>query len=130
MRKLVSASGNAVTLDDLLAHFYKARPADLAVGRRRPGLGMTTQVTVVSTKGGVGKTALTANLGGILAIWASGPPRHKDVQPTLSSYYRLTNRVPRVCESGSEPASLSPLPIGLADAALICRPFLRGAACE
>ena len=37
MQKLVSASGNTVTLDDLLAHFYKTRPADLAVGRRRPG---------------------------------------------------------------------------------------------
>lgn len=36
MRKLVSASGNVVTLDDLLAHFYKTRPADLGPARRRP----------------------------------------------------------------------------------------------
>lgn len=36
MRKLVSASGNAVTLDDLLAHFYKTRPADLGPARSRP----------------------------------------------------------------------------------------------
>ena len=36
MRKLASASGNAVTLDDLLRHFYKTRPADLRPARRRP----------------------------------------------------------------------------------------------
>jgi chromosome partitioning related protein ParA len=45
-------------------------------------------VTITSTKGGVGKTTLTANLGGILADLG-----HRvllvdaDIQPTLSSYF-------------------------------------------
>ncbi len=48
------------------------------------------KITIVSTKGGVGKTTLTANLGGLLAD--SG--YHvllidADPQPTLSSYYAL-----------------------------------------
>ena len=97
---------------------------------------MTTQVTVVSTKGGVGKTALTANLGGILAdlgqrvLLVDG-----DVQATLSSYYRLTNRAPRelveILETRDTPSGLESLlslvhelPIGLGDAALTSRPVL------
>ncbi len=48
------------------------------------------KITIISTKGGVGKTTLTANLGGILA-----DAGYKvllidaDPQPTLSSYYPL-----------------------------------------
>ena len=54
---------------------------------------VTIKVTVTSTKGGVGKTTLTANLGGLLADLG-----HRvllvdaDVQPTLSSYYALAER--------------------------------------
>lgn len=46
------------------------------------------KITIVSTKGGVGKTTLTANLGGLLAD--SGYRVlliDADPQPTLSSYY-------------------------------------------
>jgi chromosome partitioning related protein ParA len=78
---------------------------------------MTTQVTVVSTKGGVGKTTLTANLGGILAdlgqrvLLVDG-----DMQPTLSRYYRLTNRAPRglveILENGEVAESISRTDIG------------------
>jgi chromosome partitioning related protein ParA len=47
-------------------------------------------ITVCSTKGGVGKTTLAANLGGLLAALG----QHvllidADIQPTLSSYYTL-----------------------------------------
>jgi chromosome partitioning related protein ParA len=51
------------------------------------------KITIVSTKGGVGKTTLTANLGGILAD--SGFKVlliDADPQPTLSSYYPLEHR--------------------------------------
>ena len=54
---------------------------------------MALKITVTSTKGGVGKTTLTANLGGILADLG-----HRvllvdaDIQPTLSSYYPLESR--------------------------------------
>lgn len=50
-------------------------------------------ITICSTKGGVGKTTLTANLGGFLA---SAGCRllmvDADIQPTLSSYYPLAAR--------------------------------------
>lgn len=39
MRKLVAASGNRVTLDDLLTHFYKKRPSDAGLARRRSASG-------------------------------------------------------------------------------------------
>ena len=51
------------------------------------------KITIVSTKGGVGKTTLTANLGGILAD--SGYKVlliDADPQPTLSSYYPIACR--------------------------------------
>ena len=51
------------------------------------------KITIVSTKGGVGKTTLTANLGGILAD--SGYRIlliDADPQPTLSSYFRIKNQ--------------------------------------
>lgn len=54
-----------------------------------------TVITVTSTKGGVGKTTLTANIGGFLAD--SGKRVlivDADIQPTLSSYYRLEHRAP------------------------------------
>lgn len=56
---------------------------------------MALKITVTSTKGGVGKTTLTANLGAILADLG-----HRvllvdaDAQPTLSSYYPLQARAP------------------------------------
>lgn len=50
-------------------------------------------VTVCSTKGGVGKTTLTANLGGILADSDCRVLMvDADVQPALSSYYPLEHR--------------------------------------
>ncbi len=51
------------------------------------------KITIVSTKGGVGKTTLTANLGGILAD--SGYRVlliDADPQPTLSSYYPISSQ--------------------------------------
>lgn len=51
------------------------------------------KITIVSTKGGVGKTTLTANLGGILADFGYRVLLiDADPQPTLSSYYRLEQR--------------------------------------
>jgi chromosome partitioning related protein ParA len=52
-------------------------------------------ISVISTKGGVGKTTLAANLGGFVA----DAGLHVllidlDAQPTLSSYYELTQRAP------------------------------------
>lgn len=52
-------------------------------------------VSVISTKGGVGKTTVTANLGGLL-----GDAGLRvlfidlDSQPTLSSYYPLRTEAP------------------------------------
>lgn len=51
------------------------------------------KITIVSTKGGVGKTTLTANLGGILAdSYYRVLLIDADPQPTLSSYYKLKYR--------------------------------------
>lgn len=51
---------------------------------------MTTRLTIVSTKGGVGKTTLTANLGAILADLGQRVLLvDADSQPALSSYYQL-----------------------------------------
>jgi chromosome partitioning related protein ParA len=50
-------------------------------------------LSVISTKGGVGKTATVANLGGFPAD--TGPRVlliDLDVQPTLSSYFTLVKR--------------------------------------
>ena len=56
---------------------------------------MTVSVTVTSTKGGVGKTTLTANLGGLLADLGQRVLLvDADVQPTLSSYYALGEWAP------------------------------------
>lgn len=56
---------------------------------------MTDIITITSTKGGVGKTTTTANLGALLADQG----QHvllvdADVQPTLSSYYPIEYRAP------------------------------------
>lgn len=49
-------------------------------------------VTICSTKGGVGKTTLTANLGGLLASFGARVLMvDADVQPALSSYYPLSH---------------------------------------
>lgn len=49
-------------------------------------------ITICSTKGGVGKTTLTANLGGLLASLGKRVLLvDADVQPALSSYYDLTH---------------------------------------
>ena len=51
-------------------------------------------VTVCSTKGGVGKTTLTANLGGLLADAGYRILMvDADVQPTLSTYYPIERQV-------------------------------------
>jgi len=60
------------------------------VGARTPDAsGVAMQVvSVISTKGGVGKTTVTANLGGLLAdAGLRVLLLDLDVQPTLSSYY-------------------------------------------
>jgi chromosome partitioning related protein ParA len=50
-------------------------------------------VSIISTKGGVGKTTTAANLGGLLAdAGVRVLLVDLDVQPTLSSYYELAQR--------------------------------------
>ncbi len=52
-------------------------------------------ISVISTKGGVGKTTIAANLGGFLAdAGLRVLLLDLDMQPTLSSYYELTGRAP------------------------------------
>jgi len=54
---------------------------------------MALKITITSTKGGVGKTTLSANLGAILADLGQRVLLvDADVQPTLSSYYPLEQR--------------------------------------
>src|SRR5690606_17013701 len=50
-------------------------------------------IAIISTKGGVGKTTVAANLGGFIADAGRRVLLiDLDVQPTLSSYYPLTHR--------------------------------------
>ncbi|ABI58412.1 ParA family protein [Nitrosomonas eutropha] len=50
-------------------------------------------VSIISTKGGVGKTTTAANLGGLLAdVGLRVLLLDFDIQPTLSSYYELAHR--------------------------------------
>ncbi|MDH0425348.1 ParA family protein [Stutzerimonas stutzeri] len=52
-------------------------------------------IAIISTKGGVGKTTVAANLGGFIADAGQRVLLlDLDVQPTLSSYYELTHRAP------------------------------------
>ena len=52
-------------------------------------------VSIISTKGGVGKTTTAANLGGLAAdAGLRVLLLDLDVQPTLSSYYELEHRAP------------------------------------
>jgi chromosome partitioning related protein ParA len=56
---------------------------------------MCITLCVVSTKGGVGKTTLTANLGGFLADLGQRVLLvDADPQPTLSTYYALEDSAP------------------------------------
>ncbi|WP_321944370.1 ParA family protein [Paraburkholderia tropica] len=56
---------------------------------------MPTVISVVSTKGGVGKTTTAANLGGILADFGMQVLLvDADVQPSLSKYFELPHRAP------------------------------------
>lgn len=64
-------------------------PGDLSVGAMR-------MISIVSSKGGVGKTTLTANLGGFLAHAGYRVLMvDADIQPTLSSYYPFDFRAAR-----------------------------------
>ncbi len=57
---------------------------------------MTVCITITSTKGGVGKTTLTASLGALLAdLGQQVLLIDADPQPTLSSYYRLAVVAPQ-----------------------------------
>jgi chromosome partitioning related protein ParA len=52
-------------------------------------------ISIISTKGGVGKTTLAANLGGLAAdAGLRVLLLDLDAQPTLSSYYELAQRAP------------------------------------
>lgn len=52
-------------------------------------------ISIISTKGGVGKTTVTANLGGFLAdAGLRVLLLDLDIQPTLSSYYKLASTAP------------------------------------
>ena len=52
-------------------------------------------ISIISTKGGVGKTTTAANLGGLVAdAGLRVLLLDLDVQPTLSSYYQLAHRAP------------------------------------
>ncbi|MFJ5483786.1 ParA family protein [Pectobacterium actinidiae] len=52
-------------------------------------------ISVISTKGGVGKTTIAANLGGFIAdAGLRVLLLDLDMQPTLSSYYELSSRAP------------------------------------
>ncbi len=69
-------------------------------------------VTVCSTKGGVGKTTLSANLGGILADAGNRVLLvDADIQPTLSSYYPIESQAPdglyRLITDGSAEGTIS-----------------------
>lgn len=52
-------------------------------------------LTTVATKGGVGKTTLTANLGGLLADFGYRVLLiDADVQPSLTRYYKFSHKAP------------------------------------
>ena len=56
----------------------------------------TIVVTVCGTKGGTGKASTSANMGGILAdLGKQVCLIDADIQPALSSYYRLDHPPPQ-----------------------------------
>lgn len=56
---------------------------------------MAKVIAVISSKGGVGKTTVTANLGGILADMGKNVCLiDADLQPSLSSHFKITERAP------------------------------------
>jgi chromosome partitioning related protein ParA len=63
-------------------------------------------VSIISTKGGVGKTTTAANLGGFAAdAGLRVLLLDLDVQPTLSSYFTLDERAPsNWCRAPPSPA--------------------------
>jgi chromosome partitioning related protein ParA len=74
-------------------------------------------VTICSTKGGVGKTTLAANLGGLLADLGQRVLLiDADIQPTLSSYFAITARAPSgltgLMQQGRLPDCISRTEIG------------------
>jgi cellulose biosynthesis protein BcsQ len=67
---------------------------------------MATRISIVSTKGRVGKTTLTANLGSILADLGQRVLLiDDDLQPTLSSYCRILDTVVSATVAYREAAS-------------------------
>jgi chromosome partitioning related protein ParA len=65
--------------------------------------------TTVATKGGVGKTTLTANLGGLLAdLGYSVLLVDADIQPSLSRYFKLSNESPHGLTKMVMSGSLTP----------------------
>lgn len=57
---------------------------------------MPTVIALVSTKGGVGKTTIAANIAGILAAYGMRVcVIDADIQPSLSKYYPIEERAPR-----------------------------------
>ena len=57
---------------------------------------MVIKFTVISTKGGVGKTTLTANLGALLADMGLRVLMiDADTQPSLSKFYPLSDAKPQ-----------------------------------
>lgn len=74
-------------------------------------------MTIVSIKGGVAKTTLSANLGALLADLEKRVLLiDADIQPTLASYYPSAHSVPtglvEVLETGGTSAAISTTEIG------------------
>jgi hypothetical protein len=66
-------------------------------------------VSIISTKGGVGKTTTAANLGGFAAdAGLRVLLLDLDVQPTLSSYFELTGNVRPPASTSCWPSTSRP----------------------
>lgn len=62
---------------------------------------MPVVISFVSTKGGVGKTTVAANLGGLLAAFGMKVLAiDADVQPSLSKFFPVHYRSPALSASG------------------------------
>ena len=69
-------------------------------------------VSVISTKGGVGKTTTAANLGGLAAdAGLRVLLLDHDVHPTQSSYYTLDAQAPAITSSAVIPAARFSCPV-------------------